>query len=220
MVIRRAIKSLLFHSPLRKNFFPVYRYLFTPAQLCFLCECLEQTRDVAGDIAEIGCFVGYTTLFLNKHMDSSGISKGYTAVDTFSGFIPSDIEFEVTSRGKSRSMYRGWRVNDQRWFDGSLAENGITRVRSIKGDVNLIDLTALAPVAFALLDVDLYRPTAKALPELWQALSPGGVIIVDDCSASDTYYDGADAAYKDFATANQMPVEIVHSKLGILRRRR
>jgi SAM-dependent methyltransferase len=216
--LAKITKEVLFASPLRRHFFPAYRYQFTPAQLCFLCDCLEKTRYVAGSIAEIGCSAGDTTIFLNKYMESSGIVKPYAAIDTFSGFVPADVDFEVSSRGKSKSMYRGFRINNQRWFDGALKQNGITHVRTIKGDVNLIDLTALAPLSFALLDVDLYRPIAKALPELWSVLTPGGIIVVDDCNVLDTHFDGANAAYKAFMTSIQMPVEIVHGKLGILRK--
>ncbi len=40
------------------------------------------------------------------------------------------------------------------------------------------------PIAFAHLDVDLYKPTLHSLECIWPKLSPGGIILLDDyCDA-------------------------------------
>ena len=93
LTIKKLLKEILFHTPFRKNFFPIYDYNFTPPQLCFLCQCIEDTRHIGGSIAEIGCAGGSTTVFLNKYMEAQNIEKTYYAVDTFSGFVSRDIEF-------------------------------------------------------------------------------------------------------------------------------
>jgi hypothetical protein len=67
----KLAKEIIFRTPLKKyRSFPIYRYCFTPPQLCFLCHCIEVTKQVAGNIAEVGCFDGSTTVFLNKYMDA------------------------------------------------------------------------------------------------------------------------------------------------------
>ena len=213
----RFAKEILHRSPFRKYFFPRFLYNFTPPQLCFLCECLENTRDVNGAVAEIGCSDGSTTLFLGKYLQAQDIRKTYFAVDTFSGFVADDIEFEVANRGKSADLYNGFRSNKKTWFDKTMLDHGVA-VRSIKADVNKVDLTTLGPLSFVLLDVDLYRPIRKALFELYQVLSPHGIIVVDDCNAADIRWDGADQAYKEFIVEIGKPVEIIHNKLGIIRK--
>jgi O-methyltransferase len=214
----KLIKELQFRSPLRRYFFPRYTYNFTPAQLAFLVRSLSEVRDVPGAVAEIGCADGGTTLFLNRHMDAEAIEKSYFAVDTFAGFVPADVQYELTHRQKAAAFYTGFRINNRRWFDGTMRRNGVTRVQSIRADVNLFDLRTLGPLCFALLDVDLYRPMKKALHELYEVLNPGGIVVVDDCNADDILFDGSEQAYREFASAHGFAPEVVHGKLGLVRK--
>ena len=221
VVARKFIRDVQFYSPWRRYFFPRYSYNFTPTQLIFLCNCIEETRNVDGSIAEIGCSNGRSTIFLNKFMSSQSIEKKYYAVDTFSGFVEEDVEYEIENRDKcdkNKKLYKQFRVNKKKWFDGTLKQNKINRVESIQADVNNYDLTMLGPFSFVLLDVDLYRPIKKALKELYQVLTPGGIIVVDDCDADDVICDGADQAYKEFMDNLNESAQIVHGKLGVVRK--
>ena len=214
----KLIKEVQFYSPLRRYFFPRYAYKFSAPQLCFLCQCIEDTKFIEGAISEIGCASGSTTVFLNKYMDAQNIEKTYYAFDTFSGFVSEDIEFEVANRGKTKKLYTSFQVNKKKWFDGTMQQNKITRVCSIEGNINKLDLTTIGPLSFSLLDVDLYRPTKKALQELYVALSPGGIIVVDDCDSSHLLWDGSDQAYKEFMKEMDHDIQIVHGKLGIIKK--
>lgn len=169
-------------------------------------------------MAEIGCASGSTTVFLNKYMDSQKIEKTYYAVDTFSGFVSRDIDFEVSNRGKSPGMFNSFRVNRKKWFDGTMRQNNVNRVKSIEANVNVFDLTTLGPISFALLDVDLYLPMKKGLKELYKILTPGGMIIVDDCSPHDVRWDGSDQAYKEFMKEINQPPQVMHGKLGVIKK--
>ncbi len=216
--LRKFIKELLFNSPFRRYFLPRFDYNFTAPQLCFLCQCIEDTKHVEGSIAEIGCAHGSTTVFLNKYMDAKNIQKNYYALDTFSGFVADDVKFEVEKRGKTSDLFTGFQINKKRWFDGTMLQNNITRVRSIETDVNKYDLTTLGPLSFVLLDVDLYRPMKKALPEVFQVLSPNGIIVVDDCNPNNIRWNGSDQAYKEFIVERGLSPQIIHSKLGIIKK--
>jgi SAM-dependent methyltransferase len=213
-----VVKEIQFRSPFRRYFLPRYNFNFTAPQLCFLCQCLAETRDVPGGVAEIGCFAGRTTLFLNNYMDAEGIEKPYTALDTFSGFVGSDVSYEVDSRGKTREMFADFSANKKKWFDATMQDNGVKRVRSVEADVNRFNLSTLAPLSFALLDVDLYRPMRKALPELFGALTPGGIIVVDDCDPHEMKWDGSDQAYKEFMAEIGQTPQVFHGKLGFIKK--
>ncbi len=204
---------------MRRYFFPKYAYNFNPAQLCFLCQCIEETREIAGAVAEIGCSDGSTTIFLKKYMDSRGIRKDYYAVDTFSGFVAADVEFEIERRGKTKEMFAAFQRNKKKWFDGTMDQNALVGVRSIQADVNEYDLTELGPLSFVLLDVDLYRPMKKSLKELYEILSPGGIMIVDDCDSKDIRWDGSGQAYREFMKEINEAPRVVHGKLGEVRKR-
>jgi O-methyltransferase len=216
----KLLKAALIDSPLSEYFFPRYRFFHSPVQLCFLCECLAATKDVEGAICEVGCATGWTTVFLNKYMDSANIDKAYYAIDTFAGFVSEDVEFEVCNRGKRQELFSGFTTNNKSWFDKTMLHNNIRRVHSIETDINRFDLTTVGPVSFALLDVDLYRPMRKAMPELYDVLSPGGIVIVDDCEPFHVSWDGSDQAYKEMMKAIGHDPEIVHGKYGIIRKPR
>ena len=217
--MKKLLKEIQFYSPFRHNFFPKYGYNFTVPQLMFLCESLGETRDVPGAVVEIGCHNGATTVLFNRLMDDLGMQKDYYAIDTFSGFTSEDVDFEVQHRGKQGKLFAGaFEVNNRRWFDGTMAQNNIRRVESIQADANKLDMAIHAPYSFALLDVDLYKPTRKCLGEIYEAMSPNGIIIVDDCDETDMRWDGADQAYKEFAAEIGHPVQIIQGKLGVLRK--
>ena len=213
---QKLTREVLHHSPLRRYFFPKYLYNFMPPQLCFLCNCIEETAKVAGSIAEIGCSNGLTTIFLNKYLTCQNIEKPYYAVDTFSGFVADDVRYEVEARGKKEKLFKRFQVNKKKWYDRTMQVNDIRRVRSIEADVNTFDMKTLGPLSFVLLDVDLYRPMKKCMPELYELLSPGGVMIVDDCDARHIRWDGSDQAYKEFMDGQNRPAQILHGKLGVI----
>ena len=216
--IAMRMKEFLFKEPWRRYCFPMYSYQYSARQLVFLCQCVEETSSLLGNIAEIGCERGHTTIFLNNFMSTEGIDKKYFALDTFSGFVREDVEFEVAKRSKRSFMYTGFKVNKKKWFDGTMEQNNIGRVTSIEADVNHFDLTDLGPIAFAILDVDLYRPIKKALPELYSVLNPGGIIVVDDCDKSNPSWDGSYQAYQEFVAMHELPSDIVYRKLGVIRK--
>jgi len=189
--------------------------MYTPAQLMFLVDAIDETRHVKGAIYEIGCSEGATTVFLNKHMTDTDLEKPYVCIDTFSGFVANDVQVETTQRNKQPSSYLGFRSNALHWFEYTMRTNGIARVCAIQADVKTYRFDH--PISFCLLDVDLYQPTLVALNNLWPHLSEGGVVIVDDCE-DDTAFDGASQAYREFVVANELPLEIRHRKLGILRK--
>lgn len=216
--LKHLIRTALLRSPLKNYLIYKYHYCFTPRQLCFLCSCIDETARLPGTIIEIGCAHGNTTVFLNKHMTFQNIENPYVCIDTFSGFTKKDIDFEVSSRGKIRTDFTGgFRSNSRKKMEVTLRYNGITRVQIHQGDVAGFDFTSLAAVSFCLLDVDLYAPTAFALKKLYERLSPGGIIVVDDCKNEDRY-DGAYQAYSEFMQNIKFKPEIVTDKLGIIRK--
>lgn len=212
------VKAVLVRSPLARYVFPTYPYNFTPAQLCFLCQCLEDTRGVPGTVLEVGCWKGGTTIFLAKYLRAQRIDRSYYAIDTFAGFTAADIDYEAKTRGKDRRLFNYFSANSQAWFDATMRRNGVPEVRSVTADVNQYDLRTLGPVAFCLLDVDLFRPILKSLRELYEALSPGGIIVVDDCDPTDIRWDGSDEAYRTFMRERDEPPAVVHGKLGVVRK--
>ena len=212
------LKELSFRTGLlQARFFSVYPYMFTPNQLMFIAETLRGVRGVPGGCLEVGCAYGATTVFLKKLMAEEGIAKDYTALDTFAGFVPDQVAFEIEKRQKRAAIARVFASNKREWYETALATDGIHDVSVIEGDAAGFDYASLGPIAFCLLDVDLYIPIRDALPKICRQLSPGGIVVVDDCEPGGDW-DGALQAYQEYCAAAGLPVDIRCGKLGIIRK--
>lgn len=216
--VKIVAKKLVYRTPFGRFLARRWDYNFSPRQLAFLASCIDRTAALSGSIAEVGCFVGATTVWLSKHMEFEGIDKPYYALDTFSGFVPAQSEYEIEKRGKRGSsvvMQRGFAVNSKFMFDRQLEWNGLSRVESIEADAATFDYATLGPLSFVLVDVDLYLPVKAALERIHPLMQAGGIIVVDDC-APDQVYDGALQAYEEFIAEHSLPRQIVHGKLGLI----
>lgn len=216
-------KRLMFRSPLRSYLLYKYRYAFTPAQLARLTTLATEASAAPGDFCEIGCYRGYTTVFLNKHLDAVAPEKRYWAVDTFGGFVATDVAHETDIRGKTgreeRRALDKFTVNSRAMFEATLRQNGITRVSTHAAAVQDFAFPAGTRLCFVLLDVDLYLPTVAGLEKVWPLLAPGGLVVVDDCQA-DHVYDGSRQAVLEFCANQGVTHELVETKLAVLRKPR
>jgi predicted O-methyltransferase YrrM len=220
--VARLLKHAAYRSPLARFFAARYGYNFRPAQLCFLVHCLDRTRHLAGPILEVGCFQGATTIWLKTHLRATGVEKEYFAIDTFEGFVVSDVDHELTERGKlgdARLLRKAFASNDASWVRKALALNGFPEVHVVKADASTYDYSVHRDISFALIDVDLYVPVRNALAAMWEQMADGGIIVVDDCAPGNVY-DGALQAYREFTAMHGLPEQIVEEKLGVIEVRR
>ncbi len=193
---------------------PSYRYMFSPEQLWSLCQVAESVLPLGGAFAEIGVYDGETTLYLHRHLDGKGDAPTYYCIDTFSGFTDEDIRGE-RERGKAYD-YKEWFVNSKERFQRTMHINGLNRTVVVQADAGTFDYSSLPRLSFALVDVDLLRPVRAALAGCWERLLPRGILVVDDCDASLSIWDGAYEAYVDFCRERELPVDIRYGKLGFL----
>ncbi|MGI8791648.1 MAG: TylF/MycF/NovP-related O-methyltransferase [Acidimicrobiales bacterium] len=215
--VKRALFELAARTPLRRYLYYRYDYSFTPRQLAFLVRCLDQVEAVEGDVLEVGCAYGHTTVYLNKHLAVSGSRKSYFCIDTFEGFTALDVAYEESQRGKSEAGYeRRYADVSIRAFRRTLANNALDDVTTVKGDIANMSLDFLGPLSFALIDVDLYLPVRAALERLYSKMAPGALIVIDDCQEH-PLWDGALEAYSEFVTERGLVPEIVEGQFGILR---
>ena len=215
--LRKRIRNFIVHrAPVTREIFGFrhYEYMYSPSQLGFLCEQITNTAEVPGSILEVGCAWGATTVFLNRHIDELGLDVDYYAVDTFDGFTDDDIRTEH-ERGRRYSYDTAFHANSKVWFDRTMRRNNIARVTSFRADAATFDYKKLAPFRLVLIDVDLHRPVLKALEAIYDLVSPGGTIIIDDCMEGGEW-GGAYEAFLEFAKANGLEATIMHGKLGLI----
>jgi predicted O-methyltransferase YrrM len=212
----RLAKSLYFHTPLWRHYPPAVKFDMTARQLDFITRALASIK-ADGAAVEIGVGGGGTSVTICRFMRDRAIKRQFYAIDTFAGFTKEDAEYEREKRGK-RDPYLAYRTNSQDWYAKTLIANGIDDAYIIRSDAKQVDYSQFAPLAFCLVDVDLYQPVAFVLPPLYAALAPGGVIIVDDCAEEESLYDGAGEAYREFCGKIGIAPELAEDKLGVIRK--
>jgi predicted O-methyltransferase YrrM len=225
---KRAYHEMMLRGYFRKFWYPRYQFQYFPRQLCFLADCIDETASTDGAIVEIGCAHGLTTTFLYEYMVDSGIDKEYYCIDTFSGFTTENIAVETQNRGKKHKYDGEFKNNNSKWFAESLAKRHISKVKILEADICKLDNNRLPDrISFCLLDVDLYQPVKVGLEKVYEHLSPGGIIVVDDCWSKPKHlwvdgvgdaYDGAMQAYKEFVLLNNLPEIFVETKLAVISR--
>ncbi len=136
---------------------------------------VRQARDVPGDYVELGVFKGHTTLFCAEYLDFQTWPRRWWLYDTFEG-IPDD-QVDPGWAEINRKTYAGTFSYDE--VKASFAHIG--NVDVIKGRVPEI-LQERCPDRIAFIHLDLNNATAEiaALDALYDRLSPGGVIVLDD----------------------------------------
>jgi O-methyltransferase len=213
--LKEVAKTFVFrHTSLAA---PTYRYNIEPIQLAYLIIEIERLKAVQGNIVEIGVARGLTTRFLAQHIKNQKMdaSTKLYAVDTFDSFTEADLEFEVKNRGKALEELTAFTYNDYEVWSKNFSE--FKFVVPVKSDCSILDYSKYGPIKVAFLDVDLYLPTQKTLPKLYENLVPGGVILVDDVLHG-TMYDGAYQAYTEFCKDIGQAPEIIGNKCGLIRK--
>jgi O-methyltransferase len=214
--VLRSVKYIFFTTPLWRYFLPIMKFDMTLPQLNFITESIRSVNN-PGVVLEVGVGGGATSVIINQFMKAFKINRPFLAIDTFYGFTKEDILFEQTVRNKS-DTYGYYRSNSKDWYQKTLLAHGINGAKVFKADASAFDYKKIGEIAFCLFDVDLYKPTKSTLPLLYERLVPGGIIIVDDCSPDESIYDGAGQAYREFCDENGLQHELVHGKLGVIRK--
>jgi SAM-dependent methyltransferase len=176
--LRVAIKYLL--APV------IYRYPpfgLQPSELGIYLTSLLSRADVAGDVAEIGCSVGGTACIASALVRQYSPSKSYTCFDTFNGFVPEQVQADI-SLGTPANIRHRYSGSDPALVRRILDLHGASAVRLVQGDITTVPDDKLSQLySVVLLDVDLEEPTYAALKRIYPRLNTGGIILIDDCRA-------------------------------------
>jgi O-methyltransferase len=141
--------------------------LLPPPRLMYLLERLQFTKDIKGDVIEVGVYEGGALLHMAKL--ALAWEKKITGYDTFLGLPPPEAidlhkEGSFKNQGKDRLSNEFKKQNlDVELVAGLYPQTGINN-----------------KVSFCHLDVDLYRSTLDSLKYLSRVMNPGGLVVVDD----------------------------------------
>lgn len=143
---------------------------------------LEQTltRGVEGDIAEFGCYIGTTSVFIRRILDSAGQSteRRFYAYDSFIG-LPEKTSADSSTAG---TQFKGGEltVSKKQFLNTFQRARLVAPITYKAWFKDLTDAQLPDKLAYAFLDGDFYESIIDSLELVWPHLSVGGVITIDD----------------------------------------
>lgn len=194
------------------------------------------TQGIPGDMAEFGVYHGGNLALISYELDSRGDYRRLWAYDTFSG-VPHD-ELEPGDIERSNAEHASKRYNDGKWCSASIdlvrinvdaayagmcdAISSTGRGVSASQNISWVHGSVLDTVpgslpdrfSFLRLDMDIAKPTRHVLPLVWERLSIGGIMHIDDYNA----FDGVKAVIDEFMAGKMAYIhEIDSNAVAIVR---
>jgi hypothetical protein len=192
---------------------PSYPFGIEPILLSCILQHMEKIQDSTVSIVEAGVARGMTTRFLLEHMRISELKNKYFAIDTFSGFVESQIVHEQEHRGKDASSMRLFQYNDFEIWKRNFVD--FKQLIAVQADISSFDFSTVKPIEVFVLDVDLYIPTIAALRNVWDHMSQSGVIYLDDIAPNNNW-DGSLQAFEEFVKETGARSKRVGKKSGMI----
>ena len=151
---------------------PIISTMVNEEHLRTILTCLERTREVEGDVVELGCNIGTTSIFLQSYIQG----KKLHCYDSFEGFpekSPQDYgaayHFEFKKGGCAVPI-------DE--FRYTFTSRGIELPEIHKGW--FADAEFPAKISFAFFDSDFYTSIRDSWEKVYPRLSKGAVVCVHD----------------------------------------
>lgn len=131
-----------------------------------------------GAVAEFGCYVGTTSLYIRRVLDAVQADRQFHVYDSFEG-LPEKASEDISPLGVQ--FRAGELAVGKKAFMREFQKAGLKLPVIHKawfGDLTASDVPE--PVAFAYLDGDYYQSIKIPLELITPKLAPGAVIVVDD----------------------------------------
>lgn len=141
---------------------------------------LEKVLDkqIPGDIVELGCYIGTTSLFIRRLLDQRGENRAFHVYDSFEGLPPKSREDESLA---GTSFQAGKLAVSKKQFIREFQKAGLRLPNIHKGWFSdLSDDDVPEEIAFAFLDGDFYESIRDSLKLVRPRMSAGGVMVIDD----------------------------------------
>lgn len=194
--------------------YPIISDQITKDELRKILDCLEEVlmHDIPGHIVELGCYVGTTTLFLQRLLLAYKSPKELHVYDSFAG-LPAKAAEDASPVGE---QFKAGELRAQRTeFVRHFRQAGLSLPY-----IHKAWFSDLAPsdmpegVAFAFLDGDFYGSIRDSLKLVWPYLSAGAIVVIDDYQSE--ALPGAKRAVDEWLSTHPARLQVV-SSLAVLR---
>lgn len=172
-----------------------------PARLRALHDAVADViaREVPGDVVECGTAHGGSAALMGLALARARAPRTLWAFDTFEGIPPAteaDPDFAIAR------LYTGDFRGEQAEVEALLARLGVLeRTRLVKGLFqDTVPVAPIGAIAVLHLDGDWYESVKVCLDHLYDRVSPGGVIQIDDYG----HWEGARKAVDEFLARHRL----------------
>jgi O-methyltransferase len=138
---------------------------------------------IDGDFIETGAWRGGASIFMRAILKAHNDARNVWVADSFEGLPLPNATAYAADAGDRHHTLSPWLACSQEEVEANFKKYGLldNQVRFLKGWFK--DTLPAAPIeklAVLRLDGDMYESTIQALDALYDKLSPGGFVIVDD----------------------------------------
>lgn len=137
---------------------------------------LVMKNQVAGDVVELGCYMGATSVLLGQMLAGGG--KNLWLYDSFAG-LPEKSQQDYSPAGEQ--FRSGELLASRQVVEKCFKQAGLARPRIKKAWFSELTVDDLPQeICLAFLDGDYYQSVRDSLKLVWPKLTPGAVVVVDD----------------------------------------
>jgi O-methyltransferase len=176
---------------------------------------LETTlqHHITGDVVELGCYIGTTSLFIRRLLNQYASSQQFYAYDSFEG-LPDKVTQDNSGAGE---QFKGGELRvSKKQFLQEFQKAHLKPPITVKGWFKDLTPGQLPEhISYAFLDGDFYESILDSLRLVWPRLSKGGIITIDDYARD--ALPGPERAVRDFFQDKQISLHHEHN-IAIIRR--
>lgn len=165
-------------------------------------------KGVEGGIAEFGCYIGTTSIFIRRVLDGAGQSdqRRFYAYDSFAG-LPEKTVADASSAG---TEFKGGEltVSKKQFLNTFQKARLVAPITYRAWFKDLTDAQLPNKLAYAFLDGDFYESIIDSLELVWPRLTVGGTITIDDYERA--ALPGVTKAVRDFFKGKRISLHHEH----------
>jgi O-methyltransferase len=163
------------------------------------------SADIAGDIVEFGCYIGTTSVPMGRRLMTT--SRALYVYDSFEG-LPEKSSQDQSPAGMQ--FIAGELLASKKQLIKNFKQAGVPLPSITKAWFSEVIPQQVPPsIAFAFLDGDYYRSVLDPLKLIWDRLTPGAIVIVDDYA--NEALPGAAKAVNEWLRTHPAKMNVEHS---------
>ncbi len=175
---------------------------------------VESSLNEESSIVEFGCYVGTTSLFIRRLLDTLSLKSSFHVYDSFEG-LPDKTSHDLSPAGEQ--FKTGELSVSKKQFEMQFKKAGLKLPKIHKAWFSeLRDDDIPGTIVFAYLDGDYYESIQHSLLRIEEKLSQGATIVIDDYS--NEALPGAAKAVDEWLIGKDFTLR-VESSLAILTRK-